>query len=259
MSNDTMMFVILVLPGLLLAGLVYLGILAVGLGTIVAAFKSAHPVLKGTLVLAGVLVILSPVLFQWGTDMRAQKKADQRQAHLAQLERASFAGRMPARFITSGNFGPELRQFIRTRYRLAEFPEAENQRLVEAYRAYRGAEWCHRRFPGNPPMMRGTKLPTCKPLPDSVQSALGLREPILVFAEGFNTSMREDNILAGEIYEIRLITPEDDLLVAYFEERTVEDRSGMFNQYASGRRNASSEQPPTLKAFIETAMKEAGQ
>lgn len=258
MSNDSMMFLILVLPGLVLAGLVYLGILAVGLSTIVAAFKSAHPVLRGTLVLAGVLVILSPVLFHTGMDMRAQHKADRRQAHLAQLERASLAGRMPARFITSGNFGPELRQFIRTRYRLAEFPEAENRRLVEAYRAYRRAGRCHRRFPGNP-MMRGTKLPSCKPLPDSVQSALGLRAPILVFAEGFNTSMREDNILAGEIYEIRLITPEDDLLVAYFEERTVEDKPGIFNQYASGRRNASSQQPPTLKAFIETAMKEAGQ
>lgn len=69
--------------------------------------------------------------------------------------------------------------------------------------------------------------------------------------------MREDNVLAGEIYEIRLVTPQEDLLVDYFEERTVEDFPSLFNPYAAKRRNAASAAPPTLKAFIETAMEEA--
>lgn len=257
MSDQFLLFLLLVLPVLVAAILTYLGILAVGLGTIVAAFKSAHPVVKGALLVVGVLVILSPVLFHTGMDMRAQHRADQRQAHLAQLDRTSLAGRMPRHFIAVGSgLTSDRIAFIAARYPLRTYPEPENMRLVEAYRAYRRAELCHRRFPGNP-MMRGTRLPVCKPLPDSVQSALDLREPLLVFAEGFSTSMREDNILAGDIYEIRLITPKEDLLVAYYEERTVEETVSIFNPYASGRRNASDERPPTLKAFIETAIEDA--
>lgn len=256
MSDQFLLFLFLVLPVLVAAILTYLGILAVGLGTILAAFRSAHPLLKGALLSVGLLVILSPFLFHTGMEMRAHQKADLRQAHLAQLERVDLAGRLPRNFIAVGGFWPEIITFIQTRYGLRTYPAAENKRLVDAYRAYRRAEWCHRRFPGNQ-MMPGTKLPKCSSLPDSAQSALGLREPLLVFAEGFNTSMREDNILAGDIYEIRLITPREDLLVAYYEERTVEDTPSIFNPYASGRRNASDERPPTLKAFIETSMQGA--
>lgn len=255
MSDQFLLFLLLVLPVLAAALLTYLGILVVGLGPILTMFRSAPPVLKCVLMALGVMVILSPVIFHVGMNMRAQHKADQRQAHLAQLERTNLAGRLPTRFIADG-FRPELITFIEERFGLRTYPEAENKRLEEAYRAYRRAEWCHRRFPGNQ-MMPGTKLPRCKSLPDSVQSALGLREPVLVFAEGRNTSMREDNILAGEIYEIRLITPQQDLLVAYYEERTVEDMPSIFNPYASGRRNASKEPPPTLEEFIEAALEGA--
>lgn len=245
----------MVAPVLVAAILTYLGILVVGLGTIQAAFKSAHPVFRTVLIFVGLLVILSPFLFHAGMDMRAQQRADAHQAKLSELERVDLAGRLPRSFVAVGSFRSELIDFIRARYRLRTYPEAENQRLVDAYRAYRRAELCNRRFGGE--MMPGTKLPKCKPLPDSVQSALGLHEPILVFAEGFNTSMREDNVLAGKIYEVRLITPQKDLLVAYYEERTVEETISIFNPYASGRSNASDERPPALKAFIETAMQGA--
>ena len=88
-------------------------------------------------------------------------------------------------------------------------------------------------------------------------NGLGKTVRVLVFAEGRHTSMRDDNVLSGEIYEIRLITPQEDLLVDYFEERTVEDFPSIFNPYAARRRNAADEAPPTHKAFIEKAMGEA--
>jgi len=256
MSGQFSLFLFLVLPVLIAGALVFLAIFATGAGTIAAALRSAHPAPKAALLLAGILIILSPFLYQAAANTRAESNADQREASLADLERVDLAGRLPDKFITVGNFGPELISEIETRYRLRTYDDEENQRLTEAYRAYRQAELCHRRFPGNP-MMPGTRLPKCKPLPASVQAALALDEPVLVFAEGRHTSLREDNILAGQMYEIRLITADEDLLVAYYEERTVEDRPGIFNPYASGRRNASDECPPTLEAFIEIAMQDA--
>lgn len=246
----------LVAPALVAAIVTYLGILFVGLGTIVAAYRSAHPLVKGALYSVGILLISSPLLFHAGMEMRAQHKADVRQADLIGMERVDLAGRLPARFIAVGSFRPELIDFIEARYRLSRYPQAENKRLVGAYRAYRRAERCHRVLAGE--MMPGTKIPVCKALPDKVQSALGLREHLLVFAEGRDASLREGNTIAGRIYEIRLITPQEDLLVDYFEERTVEGTPSVFNPYASWRRNASNEQAPSLKAFIETAMQRAG-
>lgn len=257
MSDQLLLFLLLVLPLLVAAVLTYLGILAIGLGPIVAVFRSVSKPVKGVLIVLGLLMILSPILFHFGMDMRAQHKADKRLAELAALERTSLAARLPRYYVgTPGFFSPELNAFVERRYGLRRLPEAEDYRLSQAYAHYREAESCHR-FNSDNPMMPGTRLPKCKLLPDSVQSVLGLREPILVFAEGHATSMQEDNILAGKIYEIRLITPKEDLLVAYYEERTVEDTPGIFNPYASGRRNASDEPPPTLKAFIEAGLEGA--
>ncbi len=163
----------LVAPALVAAILTYLGILFVGLATIRAAYRSAHPLVKVALFAVGTMVILSPFLFHAGMEMRAQHKADVRQADLAEMERVDLAGRLPARFIAVGNFRPELIDFIEASYRLSRYPQAENKRLVAAYRAYRRAERCHRVLAGE--MMPGTKIPVCKTLPDKVQSALGLR------------------------------------------------------------------------------------
>ena len=104
----------------------------------------------------------------------------------------------------------------------------------------------------------GTKISVCKSLPDKVQSALELREHLSVFAEGSDASLREGNTIVGRIYEARLIAPQEDLLVDNFEERTVEGTPSVFNPYASRRRNASDEQAPSLKAFVETPMQRAG-
>lgn len=257
MSDPSLLFLFLVLPTLVVAVLTYLGILTIGLGPILAVFRSVSTPVKGVLIVLGVLVILSPVLFHVGMDLHAQHKADKRQAALAALERTSLAGKLPRHYIAVGGaFGPELHAFVQRRYGLRRLPEGEDYRVSQAYAHYREAERCHRFNPGNP-MMPGTRLAICKRLPDSAHGALGLGEPILVFAEGQATSMREDNILAGKIYEIRLITPDEDLLVAYYEERTVEETPGIFNPYASGRRNASQERPPALKDFIETALEGA--
>lgn len=249
------LFWLLVFPVLLAAVLVYLGVLVVGLGTIRIAFGSRSPAVRALLIVAGVLVIASPALYHLGADKLARQRADLRQTDLASLERVDLAGRLPGRFIAVGNFRPELIDSIRSRYGMSIFPEAENNRLVEAYRLHRRAELCHRRFGDQ--KVPGTALPKCKPMADSIQSALDLREPILVFAEGRHTSMREDNVIAGEIYEIRLITPREDLLVAYFEERTVESATSIFNPYAPPRRRASDERAPTLQEFIETALQGA--
>ena len=252
---DAMIFWILVFPVLLLAGLVWLGLAVVGAGTIRAALKSRNVGLRAGFVVVGVMLIAAPILYLYGADHLAQRGADARQEALAGLPRADLSGRLPARFIAVGNFQPDVTRFIETRYRLTPYPEAENRRLVDAYRAFRKAELCRRRF--GDAMTPGTRLPVCKPLPDSVQSALDLRAPLLVFAEGSATSMREDNVIAGKLYEIRLVTPKEDLLVAYFEERTVRGGPSLFNPFAPPRSRASTERPPTLTAFIETALEGA--
>ena len=257
MSDAFLLFLFLVLPVIVAAVLTYLGILVVGLGPIVAVYRSAPSYLKGLLIFAGLLVIVSPALFLAGMDQRAEQKADQREAHLAQLERADLTGRLPKHYITvGGGFSSDLHAFVETRFGLRRFPEAEDTRLSEAYRSWRRAERCHRLNPDNP-MFQGTQLPICKPLPGALQSALGLGEPVLVFAVGHATSLLEDNVIAGEVYEIRLVTPQEDLLVAYFEERTIEDVPSVFNPYASGRKKASTERPPALKDFIETSLEGA--
>lgn len=248
-------FWILVFPALAAAVLVWLALLVVGLGVIRAARRSSNPVLRAALLSAGLAVIASPVLYHTGLDRLAQQKADRRAADLSRLERVDLAGRLPKRFIAVGDFRPELLSFIEAEYRISRFPENEETRLIDAYRLFRSAERCNRRFAGE--TQPGTKLSKCRAPPESLQRALALRESVLVFAEGRHTSMRDDNVLSGEIYEIRLITPQEDLLVDYFEERTVEDFPSIFNPYAARRRNAADEAPPTLKAFIETAMEEA--
>ena len=249
------LFWLLVFPVLLAAILALLGILVVGLGTIRVAFKSTNLAVRTLLIIVGILVIASPALYHLGMEGRAQNRADQRLIHLEQLERTNLAGQLPRRFIAVGNFRPELIDFIRSQYRISTFYEDENERLVEAYRLYRRAELCHRRFGDK--TVPGTALQQCRPLADSVQAALRLREPILVFVEGRHTSLREDNVTAGKMYEIRLITQQNDLLVDYFEERTVEGAPTIFNPYTPKRRRASKERPPTLQEFIETAMREA--
>jgi hypothetical protein len=249
------MFWFLVFPVLAAAALVYLVIFIIGAGTIRIAFSLANPVIKVTVIALGLMVLASPYLYQAAMDWRAGRKADAREANLANLERVSLAGRLPATFITVGDFRPELIRFIETNYPLRAHPAPENKRMAEAYRNYRRAELCNRRSPGK--MLPGTQIPICKKLPASLQSAMGLTEPVLVFANGFNTSMREDNILAGKIYEIRLITPKEDLLVAYYEQRTVESKPWLFNPYSSGRRLDTKEPATRLETFIETAMQGA--
>ncbi len=227
---DNALFWWLVFPMLVAAAVVYLVLVVIGLSTIRIAFSLSHPLLKIALVSIGLMVIASPLMYHALMDLRAQHEADGRQAALADLERVNLAGRLPETFITVGDFGQEVISFIETNYPLRTYSTEENKRLVDAYRNYRKAERCHRRFAGE--VMPGTKIPKCKKLPASVQSALDLREPVLVFATGRDTSMREDNVLAGKIYEIRLITPQEDVLVAYYEQRTVEGTTSIFSPYA---------------------------
>lgn len=249
------LFWLLVFPILAMAVLTFVVILAVGLGTIRAALKSTNTAVKSMLLIAGLLVIASPVVYHWGMEQRAQGNADQRQTYLESLERISLVGILPRRFIAVGNFRPELIAHIRSQYQLMPFPEVQDEQMVEAYRLYRRAELCHRLF-GNE-TVPGTALSKCRSLAVSVQSALNLKEPILVFAEGRHTSLREDNVSAGKMYEIRLITPDQDFLVDYFEERTVNGNPSIFNPYAPERHRASNQRPPTLHEFIEDAMHEA--
>ncbi len=252
---DSALFWWIVVPMLVAAAITYLAIAAVGLGVIVAAYRSLNPMLSAALMAAGVLVIASPALYHMGMEWHAQSQADVRQVDLERLERTELAGRLPRRFIAVGDFTPELISAVEIRHDLRRFSEAENKRLVDAYRAYRKAERCHRLFGGE--TVPGTKLPKCKPLPASIQTALALREPVLVFASGRDTSLRQDNIMAGEIYEIRLITPQDDRLVDYFEERTVKGTPSIFNPYAPPRRLDDDAPAPTLEAFIDSALQNA--
>ena len=97
----------------------------------------------------------------------------------------------------------------------------------------------------------------CRDLPGSIQSALKINEPVLFFAEGSSTSYRRSNTLVGKMYEVRLVTRTEDLLVDYFEQRTVEDPVGITNPYSSGWKLDRRHKAPTMKEFIQTALEGA--
>lgn len=246
------LFWLIVLPMLVAAIAIYLVILVIGLFTAGAALKTSRPKLKIALATLALIIIASPVLYHLGMDARANQQADARAARIDSIPRVDIAGRMPATFIAVGSFPPDMTEFVQTKYGLRPLPAAKNDRLVSAYINYRKAELCHRRFGDQ--TVAGTKLAACKPLHGSIQQALSLKAPLLVFAEGRHTSLREDNVIAGKIYEIRLITPQEDGLVAYFEERTIKGTPSIFMPYTPPRRKASTERPPHIKTFIEEAL-----
>lgn len=249
---------IILLPVLVAFVLYYLFFFVIGAGLLGSGVKSR----KLFPILIGLGVVTAPFTLQKLRELKAEQKADAVYEQLAALERTSLKGRLPRKFVAVGNLSDSDVNFIRNRYGLTPFPEAENDRLKAAYRTYRKTEYCYkyiyeRQLAYREKHQPWNKLPICKPLPDSLQAALKIKEPVLFFVEGSAISYRRSNISIGEKYEIRLVTPREDLLVEYYEQREVDDPKGVTNSFSSGRKLDTQEPPLRMREFIQTAMKDA--
>lgn len=254
---------ILLLPLLVAFILYYLFFFVIGSRFLKTGFKAR----KAVLVFIGIGVMTAPFTIQKIRDFKAQQKANDVYEYLASLERTSLEGRLPRKYVTVGSFTNANIKLIQNQYGLRPFPEAENNRLKAAYRNYRKAEFCHKYTYDRVAAYREkfqprNKLPICRPLPDSLQDALNIKQPVLFFVEGSSTSYRRSNVMIGKKYEIRLVTPREDLLVEYFEEREIDSPAGVTNPLSSGRkldsRKLDKQEPtPTQQEFIQNALENA--
>ncbi|MFN7165265.1 MAG: hypothetical protein ACK4P2_10660 [Hyphomonas sp.] len=253
---DNLFYWFLTVPPLILLILYYLAFLAGGAGFLVAAFRSTCPGRRIAFSLVGLGILIAPFAADFGQKRAARHSAAERAQQLASLERTDLAGKLPRKLVTVGNYSEADISFIKTQYGMSQFPPEENERLSSAYRHYRSQEFCKRHSAGKM-MSPEINIPVCKEIPGTVQEALGLREPVLVLAEGFSTSLRRSNTHLGDIYEIRLVTPEEDVLVDYFEEETLDDPASIINPYSSGQRLKPGQKILTRKEFIEAALEGA--
>ena len=230
---DSWAFWLLVFPVLLVAALYYLGFLTAGLSFVKSAFKSKNPGRKLALLVMGFGIISTPFLLTKYQHVQAGKKADQRAEQLANMERVDLAGRYPKKFVTVGGYQKTHIDLIKKESRMRQFPQAENDRLARAYRLYRRAEFCHSHSAGKT-LSSNTKVPACRELPESIHAALNIKEPVLFFVEGSSTSFLQSNTRVGNMYELRLVTPTQDLLVDYYEDRLLDRPAGISNPYSSG-------------------------
>ena len=230
---DSLAFWLLVFPVLLVMALYYLGFLTAGLSFVKSAFKSRNPGRKFALLVMGISIISAPFLLTKFQHAQADKKADQRAEQIANLERINLAGRHPKWFVTVGGYQKTHIDLIKKESRMQQFPQAENDRLARAYRLYRRAEFCHSHSAGKT-LSSNVKIPICRDLPESIQAVLNIKEPVLFFVEGASTSYLLSNTRVGNMFEVRLVTPTQDLLVDYYEDRVLERPTGITNPYSSG-------------------------
>jgi len=251
---DNWMFWLLVFPVLLVAILYYLGFLTAGLSFIGATFKRGAPKRNLLVLFIGLLIAAAPFIASKIQRIQAERQADLWQAEIANFERVNLRGRMPKKIVIM-NSAREARLLpIAAKYGLRPFDDAEAGRLRSAYRQYRRNAYCHSHSSGKM-MSDKIQIPVCKPLPESLQNVLNLREPVLFFAEDSATSYRRTNILMGDKYELRLVTPRQDLLVDYFEQRTLKKPIGITNPFGSGWILDHTHKPPRDEVFLESALR----
>lgn len=253
--HDEMLW-ILVFPVLVVAILYYLGFLTIGLSFVVSGLKSGNRGRRAILVLIGVGVVSAPFVISKIQRLIAERKADTVQQEIAGLERIDLQGRLPEKFVTVGRYHESDIEFIQRRYGMSQFAKRENDRLRAAYRNFRKAEFCHK-YLYKKKIAPNINISNCRDLPASIQAALDITEPVLFFVEGSSTSYRRSNIIMGKMYEVRLVTPQEDLLVDYYEQRTVDDPASITNPYSSGRRLDRRDKPPTKQEFVEAALQGA--
>ena len=230
---DSWAFWLLVFPVLLVAALYYLGFLTAGLSFVKSAFTSKNPGRQFAFLFIGIGIMSTPFLLTKFQHVQADKRADQRAERLANLERIDLAGRYPKWFVTVGGYQKTHIDLIKQESRMRQFPQAENDRLASAYRLYRQAEFCHSHSAGKT-LSRKVKIPICRDLPESIHAALSIKEPVLFFVKGASTSYLMSNTHVGNMYEVRLVTPTQDLLVDYYEDRILERPAGITNPFSSG-------------------------
>ncbi|MDB2438523.1 hypothetical protein N9W89_07380 [Hellea sp.] len=249
---------ILLLP--LLVGLILylLFFFVLGSGVLWAGFKSR----KFIYTVIGIGVITAPFTIEKIQKFRAGQKADAIYAQLAALERTSLKGRLPGKFVAVGSFSDSNVNFLRDQYGLRRFPKAENNRLEAAYRDYRRTEFCYKHDYDRIKAYREkydprNKLSICDDLPESIQASLKTKEPVLFIIEGRSTSFRQTRFMVGKKYEIRLVTSREDLLVDYYEDREIDDPPRITSPFSSGRKLDKDGPTPTMREFIQGALKGA--
>lgn len=253
---DSWAFWLLVFPVLLAAVLYFLGFFTVGLGFVSSASKTRNPRRRLIKLFVGICVILAPFLLIKFQHIRADIKADQREVQLANMERVHLAGRLPKRFVAVGGFQQTHIDLIKKESGMGQFPKTENDRLASAYRQFRRVEFCHSHSSGKM-MSKKIQIPICKDLPQSIHAALNIKEPVLFFAEGSNTSYLMSNTHVGNMYEVRLITSTEDLLVDYYEDRILERSAGVTNPFSSGYKRDPDAPKLHIIDFIKRALERA--
>lgn len=251
---DNWIFWILVFPLLLLMALYYLGFLTAGLSFIGVASKRSAPKRNLVILIVGLLIAAAPFIAGKIQRTHAERQADLRQAEIANFDRVSLKTRMPKKFVAvSRSDNPHLKR-VAAKYGLRPFHKAEEDRLRTAYIQYRRGEHCHRRSPGKM-MSEKIQIPVCREIPPSIQDVLNLREPVLFFAADHITTHQRSRIGMGKRYELRLLTPREDRLVDYFEQRTIRKPVGITNPFGSGWILDRDHEPPRLEAFLENALR----
>ena len=248
---DNFGYWLLIGPLVLIAVLYVLGFFTAG-AIVAGGARRARPRQKSVFLVLGLLIAVAPWLHLKWMDARELARAEARLNRLAELERIDLKGRIPDRILVSGRSASPLLMKAAARYGLRPYAEDEAARLSAAYGRYRANEYCLRTDPDA--MIPGTAIRRCKPLESSIQEALELREPILVFAHDNSTSYRQSNTYVGAMYELRLITAREDRLVDYYEELSVNAPFSPIRPFGSGWRKATNERPMRPEDFLIRAL-----
>lgn len=189
----------------------------------------------------------------------AKKESKLREQYLNALLRHDISQNIPRRIVNMGKLSETDLTYIKKKYNLHEFHSREDERLKEAYEDYRSTEYCikHIASKKKPKSIRNSLLgaiPSCGKMPENLPVSLKQSEPAIYFIEGFSTAYRLKGPLHGSIYELRYISPTEDYLLDYFEQRTFKVAKTRSNPYTSGRDLDWRHTPPQRLDFIETAL-----
>ncbi len=235
----------------------YLGYLLPAAVLIKTAFRSRSLTVGLILIAAAVAFAMTPFVLPKKFEEKAKVDAVDRQTYIANLPRYDIRLKMPKKIVNLGRLSEKDLQTLSTKYGIKEFNDFEDERLKEAYASYRRTEYCYRHIAGTEPKsLKNSPLgmvPSCNQLPESMIVALKPKMPAIYFVENKSMSEKMKGPIQGTSYEIRYISATEDLLIDYFEQKTVEEfkRPG---QVTSGRKLDHTHKPPRRMEFITLAL-----
>lgn len=256
---DNPLFWLLVFPLIIIAVLWYLGFITTGLLILTRAFKSKSILFATLLSLIAIGVIAYPFVYPKAYEKVAEKDSKSREQQLNDLPRYDVSQNMPRYFVNMSKLSETDLNYIKKKYKFREFYSKEDTRLKEAYEKYRRTEYCikHIASKKKPKSLRKENLhivPSCGKKADNLSAALDQRQPAIYFIEGFNTAYRLKGPLRGKIYELRYVTPTEDYLIDYFEQRTIKEPRTPANPFSSGRDLDWRHTPPERLDFIKDGL-----